>query len=124
MDDRKPAPDSPTFESDGGLYKNVHVSIRTLNVIIVGGCILLCLLMFMGTKNGGYTVTYNSKGGSDVPSQTLKFQETLSLANPPTRDGYRFTGWYLDESCNVPVSEPYIIEGSVELYAGWEQDSN
>ena len=37
----------------------------------------------------------------------------------PTKEGYRFTGWYLDEACTQLYTEDYITEDIV-LYAGFE----
>lgn len=37
----------------------------------------------------------------------------------PTKEGYRFTGWYLDEACTQLYTEDYVTEDIV-LYAGFE----
>lgn len=37
----------------------------------------------------------------------------------PTKAGYRFTGWFLDEACTQPYTEDYVTEDIV-LYAGFE----
>lgn len=123
MDEKNQSSASPDLKPDGGLYKNVTVSTRTLGVVIVVGCILMMVLMYLGTRQDGYTVSYNSKGGSDVPSQVYQFQETLSPAEAPTREGYRFTGWYLDEGCTIPAEPSTPVEGEMQLFAGWEPDS-
>ena len=123
MDDRAKTSLPQETESDGGLYKNVAVSPKTLGYVIVAGCIILCLLMYMGTRKGAYTVTYNSRGGSDVQSQNFSFQEELSLADAPDREGYRFTGWYLDEACAIPAEPNMLVENEMQLYAGWEPES-
>ena len=44
-----------------------------------------------------YTVTYESNGGSTVPSQTVKYNETANKPADPTRSGYTFAGWYTEE---------------------------
>lgn len=112
----------PPVENDGGLYKNVNVSISTLNWVIIGGIVLLLVLIFMGTRNGGYTVTYNSMGGSDVAEQTYQYQEELVYPETPERQGYKFDGWYLDENLNNPADPGMPVEQSMILYARWSPE--
>ncbi|MCM1395848.1 MAG: InlB B-repeat-containing protein [Corallococcus sp.] len=38
---------------------------------------------------------------------------------PPTKEGYDFTGWYLDEACTQPYNKDYVT-GNLTLYAGWK----
>ena len=44
-----------------------------------------------------YTVTYESNGGSTVPSQTVKYNETANKPADPTKSGCTFAGWYTEE---------------------------
>ena len=41
-----------------------------------------------------YTVTFNSKGGSNVPTQTVESGKTAVEPRSPTLPGYTFDGWY------------------------------
>ncbi|GHT07179.1 hypothetical protein AGMMS49525_16200 [Bacteroidia bacterium] len=45
-----------------------------------------------------YTVIFNSREGSTVPSQTVE-QHGATVTKPvdPTRTGYSFAGWYYEE---------------------------
>ncbi|MDO4664063.1 MAG: InlB B-repeat-containing protein [Erysipelotrichaceae bacterium] len=108
-------------ENDGGLYKNLNISVRSLSIAIIVGIALIAGLMFFGSKNGGYTVSYDSRGGSDVQSQVYQYQEELVLPQEPTREGYTFTGWYLDQEAKVPIELPVLVEGSTQYYAGWQE---
>ena len=45
-----------------------------------------------------HTVTFNSKGGSDVPSQTVEHGKTATNPEAPTLDGKVFMGWKEKES--------------------------
>lgn len=45
-----------------------------------------------------YTVSFNSNGGSKVSSQTVKKNEKIVKPEDPTRDGYKFEGWYFNGS--------------------------
>lgn len=108
-------------ENDGGLYKNLNISVRSLSIAIIVGIALIAALMFFGSKNGGYTVSYDSRGGSDVQSQVYQYQEELVLPQEPTREGYTFAGWYLDQEAKVPIELPVLVEGSTQYYAGWQE---
>ena len=45
----------------------------------------------------------------------------LPEAEDISKEGYRFTGWYADESCTWPIDRiPGGSVGGVTLYAGWE----
>jgi len=105
-----------------GLYKNVKISVRTLDKVIIGGIALIILLVLFGVSNNGYTITFDSKGGSDVPMQTeLMYGDHVQEPEPPTREGYAFAGWYSDENCQYLFDfENTIVNGSATLYARWE----
>lgn len=105
-----------------GLYKNVKISVRTLDIFIIGGVILMILLLIYGVANNGYTVTFDSKGGTDVAAQTdLMYGDLVEEPEPPTREGYTFTGWYMDENCKYQWDmQTSQVSESMTLYAGWE----
>lgn len=104
-----------------GLYKNVKISVKTLDTFIVIGIIAIVVLVIIGLQNPGFTVTFDSKGGTDVPAQNQMYGQLLELPEPPTREGYTFTGWYKDYGCFDPWNvEEDTIETDMTLYAGWE----
>ena len=105
-----------------GFYKGVKISVKTLDKFIIGGILAMLLLIGYGVMNNGYTVTYDSKGGTDVVSQECMYGDLLIEPEDPTREGYRFTGWYLDGNCIYPWDfDDSIVESSMTLYAGWEK---
>ena len=105
-----------------GLYKHVKISVKTLDKMIVGGILAIALILGYGIANNGYTVTFDSKGGTDVIAQDKMYGDHVDLPEPPTREGYVFTGWYADENCvNVWDMENYIVNDDLTLYAGWEK---
>lgn len=104
-----------------GLYKNVNISVKSLNIIIIVLCTALVICMAVGIKNRGFTVSFNSMGGTPVESQKLMYGELVAQTDEPTREGYRFTGWYTDENLIDlwNLHEDQVTE-SMTLYAGWE----
>lgn len=120
-----PRNDSPAEENVPkfrGLYRHVKISVKALDWIIVA-CIAVILVVFaLEMRDPGFTVTFDSKGGTDVPSQSQMYGEKLELPQPPTREGYTFTGWYTDPGCTLVWDvENRTIEQDVTLYAGWEK---
>ncbi len=118
-------PETPEKESKPqfrGMYRHVKISVKALDWIIVA-CIAVILVVFLlELPNLGFTVTYDSKGGTDVPAQDYSYGELLTPPEPPTREGYIFTGWYTDYGCYVPWNlESDTIETDITLYAGWEK---
>ncbi len=105
-----------------GLYRHVKISVKTLDKIIIGGIAAIVVLILFGVANSGYTVTFDSKGGTDVPSQEAMYADYVQEPEPPTREGYVFTGWYSDENCvYLWDMENGQIAQSMTLYAGWEK---
>lgn len=120
----QPRNDTPAEENIPkfrGLYRHVKISVKALDWIIVACVAVIVLVLALEMRSPGFTVTFDSKGGTDVPAQNQLYGELLTLPEPPTREGYAFTGWYTDYACfelwNV---EEDVIETDLTLYAGWE----
>ena len=104
----------------GGLYRHINVSVKTVNIVIVSAIVVLFLCAGFMIRHNGFTVTFDTDGGSHVDSQKVLHGETITLENEPTREGYQFNGWYLDKACTVPFTlEEDPITESVTLYANW-----
>ena len=69
-----------------------------------------------------YTVTYESNGGSTVPSQTVKYNETANKPADPTRSGYTFAGWYTEEKLTNKYDFATPVTGNITLYAKWTRN--
>ena len=105
-----------------GLYRHVKISVKALDCIIVACILVILAVVALEMRNPGFTIAFDSRGGSDVPAQTQMYGELLELPEPPTREGYTFTGWYTDASCFVLWNvEERPIESEMTLYAGWEK---
>ena len=66
-----------------------------------------------------YTVTYESNGGSTVPSQTVKYNETANKPANPTKSGYTFAGWYTEEKLTNKYD---FATPDITLYAKWTRN--
>lgn len=67
------------------------------------------------------TTTYNVKldtGGEEL--QTISGVTVLDKApDAPTKEGYRFEGWYLDAAYTQEPSYPLTLTSDITLYAKW-----
>ena len=105
-----------------GLYKGINVSVKSLNVIIIACMLLILMIVGAELKDPGHIITFDSLGGTIVAPQTQMYGELLELPDPPTREGYAFTGWYKDYACYEPWNtEIDTIQCEMTLYAGWEK---
>ena len=61
-----------------------------------------------------YTITFDTEGGSTIPSQTLAYHEPISTPEDPVKDGYNFVGWDADLPDLMPAE-------NITLRAAWEK---
>ena len=66
-----------------------------------------------------YTVSFDSKGGSTVASQSVVDGQAAVKPADPTRSGYAFAGWYSDESGTVSYDFTHAVTADITLYAKW-----
>lgn len=103
-----------------GLYRHVKIPVKALDCVIAVCILVILLVVAIEMRDPGFTVTFDSRGGTDVPSQNQMYGEKLELPEPPTREGYVFTGWYIDQTCYALWNlEEGTIESDMTLYAGW-----
>ena len=70
-----------------------------------------------------YTVTFDSKEGTAVASQTVQCGLTFSKPADPTKADYTFAGWYKDETyTNAWDFDTDVVTGDITLYAKWEAE--
>lgn len=71
-----------------------------------------------------YTVTFDSKEGTPVMSETINDGDLVTKPMDPTRNGYTFGGWYTEETYvneydfNLPVTADFT------LFAKWSSNSS
>ena len=105
-----------------GLYDRVNVSVGTLNIVIIVLVAALLICFAYGIAHRGYTITFDSLGGTAVESQKQMYGEQLKEPKAPTREGYIFDGWYRDQNITLPWEQGEdIITESMTLYAGWKE---
>ena len=90
-------------------------------IILVGALVaaLIIVSVFI-VKHNGFTVKFDTDGGSYVAPVKAMYSETVSPADP-VKEGYEFTGCYTDRDCTKAWSAEDGITGSMTLYAGWSE---
>lgn len=73
-----------------------------------------------------YKVEFAANGGNPIESQTINQNGMAVMPPNPVREGYRFSGWYID---NDRFEQPYDFEGTpvtadIVLYAGWVKETS
>ena len=104
-----------------GLYRHVKISVKALDCVIVACILVILAVVALEMRDPGFTITFDSRGGTDVAAQKQMYGELLELPEPPTREGYAFRGWYVDEACLSPwdFASSQVVE-SMTLYAAWD----
>ena len=103
-------------------WGSVYMSIKRMIDRKIFEAIILFVSIFMLVACGGstkeYMVTFNSMGGTAVEAITIEDGKTLELPAQPTRTGYTFDAWYLEESLTTPWTN-LVISSSITVYAKW-----
>ena len=70
-----------------------------------------------------FTVTFNTLGGSSIDSVKIKDGEKVTKPTSPTRDGYTFKYWSLQQD-GEEYNFDTAVTGDVTLYAVWEENQD
>lgn len=106
------------YSFDGWYYKDQlwnfeEMSMPGEDIVLVARWIELTM------EENIFTVRFESNGGSDVPTQSIKENEQVHVPDIPEKEGYTFAGWFL----NQDFTEEYDFENKVisnlVLYARW-----
>jgi uncharacterized repeat protein (TIGR02543 family) len=71
-----------------------------------------------------YTVTFETNGGSGVPSESVAHGSTVPQPADPTKIDYAFVGWYSDAACTTLWNfATNTVTCDTTLYAKWVENS-
>ncbi len=95
---------------------------RLIFAVIVGLAMSLAVLTACDRTPGAetvyYTVTFDSRGGSEVPSQKIENGKTAQKPADPAREGYTFEGWFDGET---EYDFTKAVEKNFTLSAKWTE---
>ena len=87
--------------------------------------ILAFVFVLMACQQGSsITISFNSNGGSDIPSMTFNDGGLFALPDDPDRLGYTFDGWFFDQDTltDKVTAASWVsknIKEDITLYAKW-----
>lgn len=105
-----------------GIYGSKDVPIRILDGFIIGAICFVVILVFWFATHGGYNVTFDTKGGSELTVQRLKHGELAEESETPLKPGYTFCGWVTSEDESLAKEWNFAtdkVENDLTLYAVW-----
>ncbi len=104
-----------------GIYDKTDTPIRLLDGFIVGVIIVIVVMVVVFALFGGYTVAFDTSGGTEIASQKLRYGNYIEEPEDPVRQGYEFDGWYYEgheeETWDFSVDK---VGGDLTLIARWE----
>lgn len=65
------------------------------------------------------TVSFDSNGGSNVDNQVVELGSAIIEPTEPTKDGYDFMGWYMDQEFSIAWNFEDAVMNDMTLYAQW-----
>ncbi len=69
----------------------------------------------------GYTLTYESNGGTEYKAEVHVKGKVVELDKVPEKDGYIFDGWYADKELTKKIDSVKMTD-SLTVYAAWKLD--
>lgn len=113
----------PTPTKDGFTFVGWYLGdeLITSNSICKGDCtlsahweVVICTITFDVNYEGGEPITKQITYGSQIGK----------LPDEPTRDGYKFVGWFDAKEGGKQIDEQYVCTDNIIVYAHWEQASS
>ena len=97
-----------------------RIPIKILDMVIIIGIVAMAALIPILSMKGGFTVSFDSVGGSTVESQRLRYGDQIAEPETPTRENYVFDGWYYDAEGKREFDfETSCAQSSMTLFAVW-----
>ena len=94
--------------------------------IMFGIAMLFIMFILVGCngQNSNIVINFETNGGSTIESIVIEDSSSFTMPTNPTKDGYSFDGWYLDENLTDTFDIGNITDSSeITLYAKWEEDT-
>lgn len=66
------------------------------------------------------TISFNTNGGTEIPSITIDLGSKINKPNNPNKDNYLFINWYSDINLQNVFDFDTEIKKDITLYAKWE----
>ena len=94
--------------------------VRTLSAVIAVIAAAVVLLLLFSQTSPGLTVTFDTMGGSEVPSQSIQYGGTVEPPGETVRPGYVLEGWSVAPDGEALWDfEHDTVTDTLTLYAVW-----
>ena len=77
------------------------------------------LTLYAGWETNVYTLQFESNGGTAVDPVQARYDSPFAEPDMPKREGYLFTGWFVDSNLDLQYAFTQPAHNSMELFAGW-----
>lgn len=94
-------------------------------IIILASVVLALITLFSLVSCGTrYTVTIDLAGGTGIEKTEIKVKEGGLISDPgtPTREGYRFLGWYIGSTPKAWDFEKTVVNEDMVIRATWAKE--
>ncbi len=91
--------------------------------------------VYTGQQPVGYSITFNSQGGTQINPMDVGYKASTSRSNgpnsnlisfttpAPTKQGYIFLGWFNEASGTTQWDSSTILTGDKTVYAKWQMNT-
>ena len=83
--------------------------------------VMFLLVVTLFACNSKVTIEFETNGAGDMSSIQVEKGTDYAIPQPPVKEGYAFVGWFLDADFNDKYVSFNDLNGTVKLYAKWEQ---
>lgn len=95
--------------------------------MLVGFIFLFVLSACDFGNNNNFTITFDSNEGSYIAPIDVEDTQSFYLPQNPEKEGYTFSGWYLDVTYTTEFNKEYLVINNVQrdlvVYAKWILES-
>ena len=82
--------------------------------------LFLVFFIYSCTGSGEVAISFEENGGTEVEDMTVSTSSTSINLPEPTKEGFIFDGWYLDDALTQPFTIASLLTNtSLTLYAKW-----
>ena len=96
---------------------NKFKSIIFISIIFIIAFIFIIFKSFNNHKD--ILIKFDTDGGSNISNQFIKYNSKVNIPNEPSKDGYIFDGWYLDNSL---FNFNSLVKDNIILKAHWKKE--
>jgi hypothetical protein len=89
------------------------------NLLLTAFCLFLFCSCENPLKDGAFTVTFDTHGGSAIAAQTVASGTAVNAPTAPTRSGFVFGDWWTAAEGGSAISWPLTVNANTTVHAKW-----